>query len=130
MARRTSTRKGMVRRSARRAYEGLGRRTRRPRRRAYRAIRRRGRRVKKGLIKGRSYDAMRDCGMIVAGDAAALATTRFYGPTIGGFQTPTVLGTALIGWGIYKNDKKPIYAGFGALYPMLHNRMASVIAGA
>lgn len=128
MARR-STRKGMRRKSARRAYVGLKRRTRRTRRRAYYAVRRRSRRTTRGLLKGSSGRAVRDCGMIAAGDAAAMVTTRFAGPQIAGLDTPTVVGASLIGWGIYKNKAQPIYAGFGALYPMIHNRMASLIAG-
>ena len=128
MARR-STRRGQVRKTARRAYVGIKRRTRRSRRRVYYAARRRTRRTTRGLMKGQSGRAVKDCGMIAGGDAAAMLATRFMGPQIAGLDTPTVIGAGLIGWGVYKNKSQPIYAGFGALYPMIHNRMAGLIAG-
>lgn len=125
MARRKSTRKGQRRKTARRAYVGLKRRTRRARsytRRTYAAARRRS----TGMIKSRSMGALKECAWITGGSAAGLAVNRFM-PTVMGYSSDIVVGGGSLAWGIYKNDPKAIYLGFGALYPRIYNQLQSVI---
>ena len=127
MARRKrSTRRGGVRKTARRAYTGLKRR----RTRYYAAARRTGRRAKSGgmaLMKGKGGEAIKDCSLIVAGDAIGLVAGKQW-PKVMGFKTSTALGVGALAWGIMKNRPEPIYLGFGALIPAIHNQMLGVLA--
>lgn len=130
MARRKrSTRTGQYRKTARRAYTGLKTRARRAR--SY-VRRRRGRitvgRKKNGaMIKTRSMRALKECAWITGGSAAAMTVTKFVPGSYMGISTPTLLGVGAVAWGIYKNDDKPIYLGFGALYPDIYRKMADLI---
>lgn len=126
MARRKSTRKGQRRKTARRAYIAVKRRTRRARaytRRTYAAARRRS----TGLIKSRSMGALKECAWITGGSAAGLAANRYMPAGVMGYGSDMVFGAGALAWGLYKNDPKPIYLGFGALYPRIYTQLQSVI---
>lgn len=126
MARR-STRRGMVRRTARRAYVRTKRRTRRVRRRASYAVRSRARRSSTGLMRGASGRAIKECAWITAGGAAGLAVGKWMPTQYMGMSSSTMLGVAALGYGVYKNDAKGIYIGFGALYPTIQRNIASAM---
>lgn len=129
MARRKSTRKNQRRKTARRAYTGL-KSTRR--RRRYGSRRGRvsfGRRTRRstGLIKSRSMGALKECAWITGGSAAGLAANRYMPAGVMGYGSDLVFGAGALAWGLYKNDPKPIYLGFGALYPRIYTQLQSVI---
>jgi len=128
MARR-STRKGSARKTARRAYTGLKRRARTAR--SY--VRRRGRvsvgrgTRSTGIVKARAMGALREVTWITAGSAAALATVRFMPGQTMGIENTTLLGLGALGYGIWRNDPKGIYIGYGALFPYIHQKLADLI---
>lgn len=127
MARRRSTRAGQRRKTARRAYRGLKRRTRRVRRSTYAFARRRSRKAATGIMRGASGRALRECAWITGGDAMGLAANRWMPSGVMGVSSATAVGAAALAWGIAKNDSKPIYLGFGALYPAIHNQLRGLI---
>lgn len=130
MARRRSTRKGQRRKTARRAYTGLATKTRRRRRFGSRRGRisvGRRRTRSTGIVKARAMGALKEVGWITAGSAAALATVRFMPGEYMGIATPTLLGLGALGYGIWRNDPKGIYIGYGALFPYIHQKLANVI---
>ena len=128
MARR-STRKGQRRKTARRAYTGL-KKTRRRRRYGSRRGRvsfRRRSSNSKGLIKRRAMGAVKECAWIAAGSATGLAATRWMPAGAAGMSSSTLFGLGALGYGVWRNDPKGVYLGFGAIYPEIYDRLRSVI---
>jgi len=128
MARRKSTRKGQYRKGSRRAYEGL-KKTRRRRRYGSRRGRvsfARRRTKSTGLVKRRAMGALKECAWVTGGSAVGLAVNRYI-PANRFAPNDLVIGGGSLAWGIYKNDPKAIYLGFGALYPRIYNQLQSVI---
>jgi len=129
MARRKSTRKGQRRKTARRAYTGL-KSTRRRRRygsRRGRVSMARRRTKSTGMVKRRAMGAIKECAWITGGGALGTAANRFMPAGILGQQSDLVVGAGALAWGIYKNDPKPIYLGFGALYPRIQMQVNRLI---
>ena len=130
MARRKSTKKGGVRKTARRAYTGLKRRGRTVR--AY-ARRRRGRvsigrRYNRRALVGKgSRKALKECGFITAGGALGLLAQRYAQGNVLGLPSDYFGGAAAIAAGVAMDQHKLIYMGFGALYPYLYGRMGEMI---
>jgi hypothetical protein len=131
MARR-STRKGQRRktRSKRRAYTGLATKTRRRRRYGSRrgrisAVSRRPRAT--GIVKRRAMGALKEVGWVTAGSAAGLAAMRFVPGGYMGLSSPTLFGLGALGYGIWRNDPKGIYLGYGALFPEIYGRLSRII---
>lgn len=131
MARRKSTRKGQRRKTARPAYFPKQKVTRRRRRRySYpQATQRRAssRRRSTGIVKARAMGAITECAWITGGGALGTAANRFMPAGFMGYSTDLVVGAGALAWGIYKNDPKPIYLGFGALYPRIQEQVNSLI---
>jgi len=131
MARRRSTRKGQRRKSARRAYMGL-KKTRRRRRYGSRRgrisiARSSARRSKNAIVKRRAMGAIKECAWITGGGALGIVANRYMPNGIAGFQTDLVVGAGSLAYGIYRNDPKPIYLGFGALYPRIQQQVARLV---
>ena len=128
MARR-STRRGQRRKTARRAYTGL-KRTRR--RRGFRSRRGRvtlpRRRTRStGIVKARAMGAIKECAWITGGGAMGTAARRFMPAGFMGYSTDLVVGGGALAYGIYKNDPKAIYLGFGALYPRIQSQVNALV---
>jgi len=68
-----------------------------------------------------------DCAWITGGGALGLAAGRFMPDGYMGMSSGQLVGAAALGWGIYRNDSKSIYLGFGALYPTIQRQMAGLI---
>lgn len=128
--RRRSTRKGQTRKTARKAYTGVTRRTRARAAygRARYATKRRAKSAGMGLIKGRSGKAIMECGWITAGGAAGLLAGKYMAGSYAGMSSDTILGASALAYGVMQNNAKAIYIGFGALYPRIQNQMATMIA--
>jgi len=113
--RRGGTKRGMRRRTARKAYFPKTRRRRRYGSRRGRVSVRRRRGGSNGMIKAGTKSALTDIGYMAAG-AATTAVVEKYAADMMPFNAPGwTVGAILGGYGIYKNDKKMIYAGFGAV---------------
>ena len=128
MARR-STRKGQLRKTSRRAYTFPKQKARRVRRRTtYPRVRARSpRRRSTGILKGRSGAALRECAWITGGSAIGMVAPSMLGTKVMGYNTSTVVGAGALAWGMYKNDDKPIYLGFGALYPQIYTYLQKML---
>ena len=123
---RRSTRKNQPRKTARRAYVAKTRRRRTfGSRRGRVSIARR--RPAAGLVKARTMGAIKECSWITAGSAAGLAAQRWMPGGYMGLQSPTLVGIGALGYGVWKNDPKGIYLGFGALYPAIYGQLAKFI---
>lgn len=127
MARR-STRKGQMRTTARRAYFPKQKARRRRRAVTFRRVRARSPRRSTGLLKGRSGAALKECAWITGGSAVGIMAPGMLGKEIMGYPTATVVGAGAMAWGMYKNDDKPIYLGFGALYPRILFELQKMLA--
>jgi len=128
MARR-STRKGQLRKTSRRAYTFPKQKARRRRRRTtYPRVRARSPRRSTGLLKGRSGAALKECAWITGGSAVGIMAPGMLGAQIMGYPTATVVGAGAMAWGMYKNEDKPIYLGFGALYPQIYTQLQKMLA--
>ncbi len=125
--RRAGTKAGARRRTARRAYRGLARRTRRVRRTTYAFARRRTARAATGIMSGASGRALRECAWITGGGALGIAADRWMPEGVLGMQSSTAVGAAALAWGIAQSDAKPIYLGFGAIYPAIQNQIRGLI---
>jgi len=123
---RRSTRKGQIRKSSRRAY------TKTRRRRTFGSRRGRitnypRRQTKTGLVKARTMGALKECSWITAGSATGLAAQRWMPQGALGLQSPTLVGLGALGYGVWRNDPKGIYLGFGALYPAIYTQLQKFI---
>ncbi len=126
---RRSTRAGQTRKTARKAYRGL-KTTRRRRRFGSRRGRVSLRRKSNGgtkLIKARTMTAVKECSYITAGSAAGLAAQRWMPQGALGLSSPTLFGVGALGYGVWRNDPKGVYLGFGALYPQIYNQLQKFI---
>ena len=79
-------------------------------------------------MKGKGGAALKDCSLVVAGDAAGILLQTQY-PKVMGFNSSTLLGFGAIAFGAMRNRPEPIYIGFGALYPAIHGQLMGLIAG-
>lgn len=127
MARRRSTRKGQRRKTARRAYMKTARRRRRYGSRRGRVSFARRRTNSKALVKRRAMGAIKECAWITGGGAMGIVANRWMPNGIMGYQTDLVVGAGSLAYGIYRNDPKPIYLGFGALYPRIQQQVARLV---
>jgi len=123
---RRSTRKGQIRKSSRPAYTKTRRRRRFGSRRGRVSIARR-RTGGAGLVKARTMGAIKECSYITAGSAAGLATQRWMPQGALGLASPTLFGVGALGYGVWRNDPKGIYLGFGALYPQIYTQLQKFI---
>lgn len=129
MARRKSTKKGGVRRTARRAYTGF-KTTRRRRRygsRRGRVSMARRRTKSTGIVKARAMGAIKECAWITGGGALGTAANRFMPAGMLGQSSDLVVGAGALAYGVYRNDPKAIYLGFGALYPRIQSQVNRLI---
>jgi len=122
---RRSTRKGQIRKTSRRAYTTVVRRRRLGSRRGRVSIARR--RTGTGLVKARTMGALKECSWITAGSATGLAAQRWMPDRYMGMSSPTLVGIGALGYGVWKNDPKGIYLGFGALYPAIYGQLQKFI---
>lgn len=121
---RRSTRKGQIRKTSRRAYTKT-RRRRFGSRRGRVSVGRRTRSA--GIVKARAMGALKEVGWITAGSAAGLATVRWMPGKTMGIPNPTLFGLGALGYGVWRNDPKGIYIGYGALFPYIHQKLADFI---
>lgn len=124
---RRSTRKGQPRKTARRAYVAKTRRRRTFGSRRGRIATYARRQTKTGLVKARTMGALKECSWITAGSAAGLAAQRWMPAGYMGMSSPTLVGIGALGYGVWKNDPKGIYLGFGALYPAIYGQLQKYI---
>ena len=122
---RRSTRKGQIRKTSRRAYTKTTRRRRYGSRRGRVSVGRRTRST--GIVKARAMTALKDIGWMTAGSAAGLAAFRFVPGGYMGLSSPTLFGLGALGYGIWRNDPKGIYVGYGALFPDIYGRLSKII---
>lgn len=124
--RKRSTRTGQFRKTARKAYRGLKRTTRRYRSRRG-AIRISRPRRDPGFLRQGSKTALKDIGWMSAGAAGSAVYANYMPAGMWGLKPQHFFGAALGAYGIYRNDKKFIYAGFGAVMdevkPLINNLM-------
>jgi len=123
---RRSTRKGQIRKTSRRAYTKTRRRRTFGSRRG-RVTVGRARSAGRRIVKARTMTAVKECSYITAGSAAGLAAQRWMPGGYMGLQSPTLFGIGALGYGVYKNDPKGIYLGFGALYPAIYGQLQKFI---
>lgn len=121
------TRRGMVRRTARRAYEGLGRARRRSSpalAKAKEAALRAGKRARKYAAEAKDpMEAAKSSGMVLAGAAASgYGSAKGWIPdTIMDIDSDPILGIALGAAGFALKRKELVYLGTGFLAPYVAN---------
>jgi hypothetical protein len=71
--------------------------------------------------------AIKECAWITGGGALGTAANRFLPNGFLGQPSSCALGVGALAWGIYKNDPKPIYLGFGALYPRIQQQVNRLV---
>ena len=71
--------------------------------------------------------ALKECGWITGGGALGLAANRFMPKGFMGYQSDLLVGAGALAYGVYRNDPKPIYLGFGALYPRIQQQVARLV---
>lgn len=79
------------------------------------------------MVKARSMKALKECSWITAGSATGLAAQRWMPQGALGLQSPTLVGLGALGYGVWRNDPKGIYLGFGALYPAIYTQLQKFI---
>jgi len=123
---RRSTRKGQIRKTSRRAYTKTRRRRTFGSRRGRVSLARR-RTGTAGLVKARTMGALKECSWITAGSATGLAAQRWMPNGYMGLSSTTLVGIGALGYGVWRNDPKGIYLGFGALYPAIYTQLKQFI---
>ncbi|GAI95218.1 unnamed protein product [marine sediment metagenome] len=127
MARRKSTRKGQRRKTAKRAYMKTTRRRRYGSRRGRVSVARPRRARSTGIVKARAMGAIKECAWITGGGALGTAANRFMPAGMLGQSSDLVVGAGALAYGVYRNDPKAIYLGFGALYPRIQQQVNRLV---
>jgi hypothetical protein len=71
--------------------------------------------------------SLKEVGYMTAGSAAGLAAQRWMPNGYMGLSSTTLVGIGALGYGVWRNDPKGIYLGFGALYPAIYTQLKQYI---